>query len=103
MALSQRLICVSAGLLLAGCTHQPRTPAPQAAAKAPAPSEPVIVRLASRQKTIVITAGHGRSLYSVIDSSGRVIVSRATLDELRAGDPQMYEMIAPGTMVWAGN
>jgi hypothetical protein len=102
MTLSQRFICVFAGLLLAGCTQQPRTSAPQAAAKTPAPSEPVIVRLVSRDKTIVITAGHGQSLYSVIDSSGRVVVSRATLDELRAGDPQMYEMIAPGAMVWAG-
>jgi hypothetical protein len=102
MTRSQKLAVALAVSLLAGCAQPPRTPAPQASATSPAVFEPVIVRLVSRQKTIVITAGHGQSLYSVFDSSGRAIVSRATLDELRAGDPTLYEMIAPGVMVWAG-
>ncbi|HSZ55692.1 MAG TPA: hypothetical protein VK797_08535 [Tepidisphaeraceae bacterium] len=73
--------------------------APVVAASAP---EPVIVRLASRGQTITILAGHGRSLYSVTDPAGRTIVSRASLEELRAGYPEIYRQVAPGVALYAG-
>jgi hypothetical protein len=75
--------------------------APIVAAQAAAP-EPVIVRLVGRGQTITILAGKGQPLYSVNDLSGRQMVSRATLDELRVKSPEAYRQVAPGVALYAG-
>lgn len=92
------------GVIFCGsCAAERRAAAPWAVVKAaPTANEPVIVKLVSCHQTITITAGHGAALYTVVDASGRIIVSRATLEELRDGDPEIFQMIAPGAMVWAG-
>ena len=68
----------------------------------PAAAEPVIVRLVGRGQTITISAGRGQSLYSVTDPAGRVVVSRATLEELRVSHPEVYRQVAPGFALYAG-
>lgn len=65
-------------------------------------AEPVIVRLASRGQIITILAGKGHPLYSVTDPSGRPIVSRASLDDLRVNYPEIYHQVAPGVALYAG-
>jgi hypothetical protein len=69
---------------------------------APAAAEPVIVRLVSRDKTITISAGPGHSLYSATDAQGKTIVSNATLDELKASHPDIYQRVSPGVTAFAG-
>jgi hypothetical protein len=65
-------------------------------------TEPEIVRLVSRGQTITILAGRGQSLYSVSDAWGRRVVSRATLEQLRASYPEIYRQVAPGVALYAG-
>jgi hypothetical protein len=77
--------------------------APAALSKpAVAESDKIIVSLVSRRQTVIVLAGHGRSLYSVADPSGRVLVSRATLEELRVSHPDAYKMVEPGATAYAG-
>lgn len=83
------------------------TPAARAAvSKQPQPSQvtaaPVIVRLVSRDKTITISAGPGHSLYSATDSAGKIIVSNATLDELKSTHPDIYQRVSPDVTAFAG-
>jgi len=85
--------------ILAG--NQRASVAPIVAAHQPA-QEPVIVRLVGRGQTITILAGEGQPLYSVSDPSGRQLVSRATLDELRIRNPEAYRQVAPGVALYAG-
>ena len=73
-----------------------------AAAAAPAPVPPVIVRLVSRDKTITISAGAGHSVYSAADAQGKTIVSNATLDELKASHPDIYQRVSPDVTAYAG-
>jgi hypothetical protein len=65
-------------------------------------SDKVIVRLVGRRQTVTVLAGHGQSLYSVADSSGRTVVSRVTLEELRVSHPEAYKMVEPGATAYAG-
>jgi hypothetical protein len=76
-------------------------PAP-VVAQSPAISDRVIVRLVSRRHTVTVLAGHRGSLYSVTDPSGREVVSRATLEELRLRNPGAYRLVQPGTTAFAG-
>ena len=94
---------VASIMICGGCAADKRANTLHAIGKmAPTASEPIIVRLVSRHQTITITAGQGGALYTVVDASGRTIISRATLDQLRVTDSEIYRMIAPGAMVWAG-
>jgi hypothetical protein len=67
-----------------------------------AESDKIIVSLVGRRQTVIVLAGHGRSLYSVADPSGRVVVSRVTLEELRISHPDAYKMVEPGATAYAG-
>jgi len=71
-------------------------------APAPVISDRVIVRLVGRRQTVTVLAGHHGSLYSVSDPSGRELVSRASLDELRVRNPDAYQLVQPGTTAFAG-
>ena len=96
-------LLVMAIMICGSCAAEKRAAVPRAVAKAgQAANEPVIVKLVSRHQTITITAGHGGALYTVVDASGKTIITRATLDELRVSDSEIYRMVAPGAMVWAG-
>ena len=56
-----------------------------------------IVRLASQHNDIsVIATDHGVR-YSATDKSGRVLVSNATLDDLKQQHPDLYRQLAPAT------
>jgi len=76
-------------------------PAPTIAplAAKPAISDRVIVRLVSRRHTVTVLAG---LRYTVTDPSGRELVSRVTLDELRVRNPDAYQLVQPGATAFAG-
>lgn len=86
-------IWAMAGLLIGGCASKP---APQAAAVAAA-AHPLIVRVASRDHVIIVTAGPSGPLYSMTDAAGRLLVLPATLQQLRASRPDLYRQIEPAT------
>jgi len=65
----------------------------------PAISDRVIVRLVSRRHTVTVLAG---SRYTVTDPSGRELISRATLEELRVRNPDAYRLVQPGATAFAG-
>ena len=67
--------------------------------QAPVISDRVIVRLVGRRQTVTVLAG---SLYSVTDPSGKELVSRATLEELRLRNPDAYLLVQPGATAFAG-
>ena len=87
--------------VLAGCATKTKNPA--AAAPAPQPENPVIVRLVNQHQTVTITAGRDGSgpLYSVTDANGKTIVARATLEELKTNHPDLYRQIEPSIAVHA--
>jgi len=100
----KRLISTSIVLLalLSACTS-PKTSAPTTeVAASTAATEPVIVRLVSRDKSITISAGPGHALYSVTDAAGKTVVSKATLDNLKTAHPDLYQHVAPGVTAYAG-
>jgi hypothetical protein len=85
-------------LVLAGCTSVARQPAAARPAPAPAaqqPEYPVIVRIVGRAQTVTVSAGPECALYSVKSPDGKVLVSQATLDELRARHPEVFRWIQP--------
>ncbi|HEX3356076.1 MAG TPA: hypothetical protein VHS31_03755 [Tepidisphaeraceae bacterium] len=64
-------------------------------ATAPAHDGRVIVRLVSRQQDIsVLSTAHGVR-YSAADKQGRILVSNATLLDLKQQHPEIYKLIAP--------
>ena len=69
--------------------------AAQAAALPSAKDGKVIVRLASRQNDISVVATTNGVRYSATDKSGRVLVSNATLDDLKQGYPDLYRQLSP--------
>jgi len=71
-------------------------------APAPVISGRVIVRLVGRRQTVTVLAGHYGSLYSVTDPSGRELVTRVSLEELRVRNPDAYRLVQPGTTAFAG-
>jgi hypothetical protein len=86
-------------LVLAGCTSAARQPV--AARPAPSstaqeqPEYPVIVRIVGRAQTVTVSAGPECALYSVKSAEGKLLVSQATLDELRARHPEVFHWIQP--------
>src|SRR5689334_18062709 len=104
---TRRAAGIFAALIVGGICASDRKAAVVAApapmiAPAPVISDRVIVRLVGRRQTVTILAGHHGSLYSVSDPSGRELVSRATLDELRVRNPDAYRLVQPGTTAFAG-
>ena len=81
-ASSSRAATAPAAAVVAALQHEP----------------PVIVRLVNRHQTITITAGPRGvgPLYSAVTADGKVLVSRATLQELRSEHPEIYRQIQPG-------
>jgi hypothetical protein len=83
----------------AGCASH-RAPAPAArAAQAPvarADAEyPVIVRLVGRHYTVTACSGPDGVLYDAERADGKLLVARASLDELRLEHPEVYRQILP--------
>jgi hypothetical protein len=68
------------------------TPAPVARADA---DYPVIVRLVGRHYTVTACSGPDGVLYDAEQADGRLLVARASLDELRLEHPEVYQQILP--------
>jgi hypothetical protein len=87
-------------IAMAGCASHPM-PTPMAES-----SNPVIVRLVGRHEVITITTGPIAPLYTVVDRSGRVLVSAMTMSDLKKTRPDLYEQISPSLSpkaeAWAG-
>jgi hypothetical protein len=64
-------------------------------AGAPATNGRVIVRLVSQHEQISVLAAAGGVRYSATDAQGKMLVSNASLDELREQHPELYRHIAP--------
>ena len=56
---------------------------------------PVIVRMVARHSTITISAGPHGPLYSAATSSGKTLLSNATLEQLRSDHPDVYRQVEP--------
>ena len=88
MSRSIPLLCL--GLLIGGCATSPAPVAPQAQVKK---DLPVICRLVGREQTVTISAGGGRSVYSVNDASGKRLLSYASREELRREFPVLSHQL----------
>ena len=62
---------------------------------APPREYPVIVQLVSRSETFIVRAGPDGPLYSALKPDGQTIVSNVTLEELREGNPLLYNKLRP--------
>ena len=72
-----------------------RADAPAAAAL-PEPEGPEIVRIVGRHPTVIVTAGPDGPRFSArAEADGRLIVSNATLGELRATHPDVARLVDP--------
>jgi|SRR6185312_16534332 len=92
------LVLIVLALALAGAgSHHPR--AATAGVRLAQPPEPEIVRLVGRTHTIIVTAGHRGPHYSVSTASGQVLVSQATLEDLRLHHPDLYRLVEPATVL----
>lgn len=87
------LSCVASSSLAAiGCTNHP----PQsAAAQAPAREHQVIVKLVSRNYSVVISEGPQSPLYTIRGATGQLLASNLTLNQLRDSRPDLYNALAP--------
>ena len=106
-AIRLALVPAAAALVTASCARQPAqpkatppaAPAPRVAQRAPttAPSAeyPVIVRLVGRDKEVTIVAGPDGPLYSASTKDGQVLVTHATLEQLRENHPRLYRFVHP--------
>lgn len=56
---------------------------------------PLITRIATKDLTISVSSGPAGPLYTVTNRSGNELAIDLSLDDLRAQQPQLYEMIAP--------
>jgi hypothetical protein len=91
-----RFACIGI-ILIAGCAqHQPARVAASPPASAESPTGLEIVRIVSRDQTVIVTAGPHGSLYSVNDADGRTLVANASLDELRDQHPDIYRLLEHG-------
>src|SRR2546421_12951244 len=66
-----------------------------ATAPAPASDGRVIVRLVSRANDISVISTPKGVRYSATDKHGRLLVSNATLDELKANHPAIHRQLSP--------
>src|SRR5438105_10489259 len=99
-ASARRLALIATALLLAGCCgkscppkNQPAATTRPSAAATETHEYPIIVRLVSRSQTLTVSAGPQAALYSVRSADGQLLVSQATLDELRIQHPQLFRWI----------
>jgi hypothetical protein len=86
-------------LAAAGCaSHRAAAPpartAPAPAARADA-DYPVIVRLVGRHYTVTACSGPDGVVYDAEAADGKLVVARATLDELRLDHPEIYQQVLP--------
>lgn len=104
--LSRSWAAMALGLAV-GCAAPP-APAPSAPPPGTASvSHPMIVRLVGRDDMITIYSGPAGPLYTVADSTGRVLVSEMTIPEMKKARPDLYDRLfpamAPSAVVWAGD
>jgi hypothetical protein len=89
---------LTAAFAAAGCASHRTAPTarPTQAPATRADSEyPVIVRLVGRHYTVTACSGPDGVLYDAEQADGRLLVARATLEELRHEHPQVYRQILP--------
>ena len=90
-----------AALALAGCAARPAQHAAATPPAAPAPvatttpAGPVIVELRGRHNVVTVTSSPAGPRYSVRTRAGEMLVSNATLDELRAQRVDLYDQLDP--------
>ena len=82
-------------MLMCGCADVPREASSSGIIATPPVSYPVIVRIVGRLQTITVSAGPVCPLYSASGAGGTMLVSNATLDELRENYPDLYQRIRP--------
>jgi hypothetical protein len=100
---TRRAAGMFAALIVGGlCASDRKAAVVAAPAPVPVISDRVIVRLVGRRQTVTVLAGHHGSLYSVTDPSGRELVTRVSLEELRVRNPDAYRLVQPGTTAFAG-
>ena len=56
---------------------------------------PTIVHLANRTEVVTITAGPKGPLYTATTKEGKLLVSGATLEQLRQEHPEVYNRLHP--------
>jgi hypothetical protein len=56
----------------------------------------VIVRMVGRDKTLTISSSARGRTYSVTDASGKMLLARGSLDELREKYPQLWQQVQTG-------
>jgi hypothetical protein len=74
-----------------------------ATAPAPAKDGKVIVRLVARHNEISIVSTPQGVRYSAFDKQGKMLISKATLDELKAQHPNVYKLLYPTICVSTEN
>ena len=86
-------------LAAAGCaSHRAAAPSsrmPAAPAARADADYPIIVRLVGRHYTVTACSGPEGVLYDAESAGGRLLVARATLDELRVDHPEIYHQVLP--------
>lgn len=94
MKLSARTIlcgvAIVGSLAITRAIHEPT--GARAAGRTP---YPLITRIASRDLTISVTSGPTGPLYTVTNRAGNDLAIDLSLDDLRAQQPHLYDMIAP--------
>jgi hypothetical protein len=85
----------------AGSNALPATTPPPSLAASHVDGQPVITRLVGRDKVITITSSPQGPRYSAATHAGVVIVTGATLEELRQQHPDVYRFVHPATAVEA--
>ena len=68
---------------------------------------PVIVRVVSRDSTILARAGQRGAVYSVLSKDGQIVVPAMTVQQLQARRPDVARQVramtaADTSMIWAG-
>ena len=66
-----------------------------ATAPATAPDDKVIIRMVARHNEISIVSTPQGVRYSAFDKQGKMLISKATLDELKQQHPQVYRLLYP--------
>ena len=86
-------------LAAAGCaSHRAAGPTARATAAPAARADadyPIIVRLVGRHYTVTACSGPDGVLYDAEQADGKLVVARASLDELRREHPEVYQQVLP--------
>jgi hypothetical protein len=93
------IVALVIGSALIACTRHPAAvqananPDPRFAGLG-TPDHRIIVRLVSRNQVLTVSSGGSTGpVYSVADKEGRVMLTHATLDDLRVRHPDLYRQI----------